>query len=946
MNALRLLPFLLFVFNAPLFCQDFNLGVLDLNDGDDEIKNLTSALGKLFFVKNGELWVSDGLASNTQNLGVNALGLLPNMDIPNGRQLFVDENFFLYSTDGTIEGTESLSDSIVFPLHQFSERDILDGYLYLFVKGSESNQYHLMKTDGTANGSEILLTMGEEGIPYIGDQTMTLEILNDEIYFLGRSNDDTFWGDKPQTELWKTDGTIAGTTLIADLDISNSIIEEGVDSIQNFLLNLRAFNDHLMFTYQTFRFSDSLGFMSSMDTWISNGTYEGTTYLFDEIISYDITPFGDDNFLFTGGKGFLIITDAISGDYTILNPTFDTLNVNTYEHIILEDKVLFNQFASVDEYMGLWSSDGTVEGTVSLMSILDYPNFLPNSFRSLGDKVFFRCCYENESFEFWFTDGTVANTYSIGRFDSTFKKSSEYTLFQNRLYFLAENHELGKTIHYLELEPNSNIIGRAFHDLNENSIWEDGEPGIPNLPIVADEGQATITYTQEDGTYRFSIFDSTTYQIRYLDQNHCWVPTTSPAYYEIQLGDSVYQDLNFGFRSLQGAETAYLDVQSGPTRCGFTVPFWVNLHNTGCLPIEGEVHIQLDEMLTLVSYDEDELTVNGQQLIWSFDSITASINQQLHFELEMPGTEALGDTIFLEATAYITHQDSLIDVGTYLYESVITCAYDPNDKLVRPSRPEESNSNYTQIDETLFYTIRFQNTGNDTAFTIRILDQLAPELDWETFQPLSASHDYKATLFPDGEVEFLFEDILLPDSIVNEPGSHGYVAFSIALKGGLEDFTEVENTARIYFDYNEPIITNTTTNTIVEYLDLDEDGFYFWEDCDDENPEINPLAEEIPGNDIDEDCNGEIDPLSVDDITTDKIQLFPNPATNTLQLVSPAALSRIELLDAFGRTILTEQASLAKSYEIDITFLSQGVYFIRAYDSNQNLIGVEKVIKR
>ncbi|MCG8329020.1 MAG: T9SS type A sorting domain-containing protein [Chitinophagales bacterium] len=937
MNALRLLPFLLFVFNAPLFCQDFNLGVLDLNDGDDEIKNLTSALGKLFFVKNGELWVSDGTITGSNNLEFST-NVLSKQTVLNGKLIFRNHYGNLCSTNGSIGGAYELTDSLLIADIPIGRDRIIDGKLYFFGMHLSTEQNYLMRTDGTPEGTEFLLTMGENGLPSTSFAMPHLKGVHDELFFWGLKEAPLPFGELV-TELWKTDGTEEGTTMIVDLDTGN-------DTLQNNFLELGYFNDQILTNNYFYSYTDSSATIDHIEIWSTDGTEEGTNYLFDGNFSSYITPIGEEQFLSYTDWFILSIGNTLTKEYKAIHAVDDSIQRFNYEHTLLDDKVVYNQYSPIGELKGLWISDVTTNENTRLMDCESNINATPGSLLSVGDRIFFSCYLNGEINEFWFTDGTLENTYSIGTFEDIFINADEHILYNNRLYFIAENHEFSNTIHYLELEPNPNITGIAFYDLNENGIKEEGEVGISHIPITADDGQLTVAYTQEDGTYQFSILDSAIYQIRYQNQNHCWEPTASPFYYEIQLGDSVYQDLNFGFRSLQGAETAYLDVQSGPTRCGFTVPFWVNLHNTGCLPIEGEVHIQLDEMLTLVSYDEDELTVNGQQLIWSFDSITGSTNQQLHFELEMPGTEALGDTIFLETTAYIIHQDSLIDAGTYLYESVITCAYDPNDKLIRPSRPEESNSNYTQIDETLFYTIRFQNTGNDTAFTVRILDQLAPELDWETFQPLSASHAYKATLFPDGEVEFLFEDILLPDSIVNEPGSHGYVAFSIALKDGLEDFTAVKNTARIYFDYNEPIITNTTTNTIVEYLDLDEDGFYFWEDCDDENPEINPLAEEIPGNNIDEDCDGEIDPLSVDEITTDKIQLFPNPATNTLQLVSPAALSRIELLDAFGRTILTEQASLAKSYEIDITFLSQGVYFIRAYDSNQNLIGVEKVIKR
>jgi hypothetical protein len=118
------------------------------------------------------------------------------------------------------------------------------------------------------------------------------------------------------------------------------------------------------------------------------------------------------------------------------------------------------------------------------------------------------------------------------------------------------------------------------------------------------------------------------------------------------------------------------------------------------------------------------------------------------------------------------------------------------------------------------YTILFQNTGTDTAQTVLIIDQLDSNFNWQTLEPLSSSHPMTIEVDQFGKVTFTFENIMLPDSIVSEPGSHGFVAFKIELIPMPDFGTTITNTAEIYFDSNPPIFTNTKLHTIFNCFDL------------------------------------------------------------------------------------------------------------------------------
>jgi hypothetical protein len=138
--------------------------------------------------------------------------------------------------------------------------------------------------------------------------------------------------------------------------------------------------------------------------------------------------------------------------------------------------------------------------------------------------------------------------------------------------------------------------------------------------------------------------------------------------------------------------------------------------------------------------------------------------------------------------------------------------------------------------------IRFQNTGNDTAVTVVVRDELCPELDWSTFEPVASSHPMQVLLSDDGLATFTFENIFLPDSNVDFLGSQGFLKFRILPEDDLLPNTPISNKADIYFDFNPPITTNDVHNTIECYestepnisyafpaLSANEEGvFYQW----------------------------------------------------------------------------------------------------------------------
>jgi|GEM_PF-2404037 len=157
--------------------------------------------------------------------------------------------------------------------------------------------------------------------------------------------------------------------------------------------------------------------------------------------------------------------------------------------------------------------------------------------------------------------------------------------------------------------------------------------------------------------------------------------------------------------------------------------------------------------------------------------------------------------------------------GDYAFRNVacatITGSYDPNQKTAFPSGAGKEK--IVKANTPLEYLLEFQNTGNAPAYIVRLVDTLSSYLDPVMVIAGASSHPYTFHYLDKNVIEFLFEAINLPDSTSDEPGSHGFVRFKINQKPDNETGTIIDNQVAIYFDYNPPVITNTTRVQIGTY---------------------------------------------------------------------------------------------------------------------------------
>lgn len=252
-------------------------------------------------------------------------------------------------------------------------------------------------------------------------------------------------------------------------------------------------------------------------------------------------------------------------------------------------------------------------------------------------------------------------------------------------------------------------------------------------------------------------------------------------------------------------------------------------------------------------------------------------NEQGSFSTGFVNQFELGDT------------DAFIDIEC----REVVASYDPNDKHGFPRGYGEEH--LIEPGTALEYLVNFQNTGNDTAFLVVIRDTISEHLDITTLRPGASSHAYTWDIDGDDVLVFTYENILLPDSTTNLQGSQGFVEYKIEQREGLPLGTVIENRAAIYFDINDPIITNTTVHRLgIDFVEIISVAF---------DPELGGA----------------------------KVRIAPNPAQDYAWLTLegwPAGVRTLQLFNSQGQAVLT-QTFTGDQLQLQRAALPPGLYFFR-----------------
>lgn len=354
------------------------------------------------------------------------------------------------------------------------------------------------------------------------------------------------------------------------------------------------------------------------------------------------------------------------------------------------------------------------------------------------------------------------------------------------------------------------VQGTVFIDANSNCAPASNEAKVPGVLLEVLPGPV-YTSTNSAGFFDLRLVPGA-YTVRELgpqiDQSCSSgpIPFTVPA------------SITPVIVNVPCSSAVALDVEmrlsSGAARTGFALTYSALIRNrTPATSGAITVTMQLDPALVYVSATPTPTSVVGNLLTWNQTTLTVYQERSILVNTTVPADIGVfGTGLTTTATVSSANVDGDLSNNTSVLGQVVTGSYDPNDKLAQSS--SGSNTQYDPAqDEWIDYTVRFQNTGTDTAFTVIITDALPSTLDPASLDVGVGSHPFTWSLRGTNELRFHFPNIQLPHTAVNEPGSHGFVSFRIKPKLPLPAGTQISNAANIYFDFNPPVITDPAVLT-------------------------------------------------------------------------------------------------------------------------------------
>lgn len=450
-----------------------------------------------------------------------------------------------------------------------------------------------------------------------------------------------------------------------------------------------------------------------------------------------------------------------------------------------------------------------------------------------------------------------------------------------------------------------NINGKLYHDINGDCVYTaTADSLLRGMPVLLKLGASVLTYSYTDmnGEYFFSAPNGN-YTVEMGNFNTVGFLPSCPSTGIIAVNPSVNPVNDMGFT----CQNTFDFVASGygwrftPGFMGYVNPA---AFNASCQLMGGTMTLTLDPQTMYITATVVPASINGNVITWNIPPMNNNNywywwNAFYPQVTVMTSTSAqIGDTVCFDLNITPLIGDADPSNNTITFCNDVRSSWDPNMKDVTPKGLNATGD--VAPNTTFTYTLHFQNLGNAQAYNINILDTLDADLDLSTMEVLASSHAVSPEYQGNNVMKFNFPNINLPDSASNPSGSKGWVTYRVKAKSNLQNGTVINNTGYIYFDFNPAVITNTTINTIVWALGMDEN-------------------------------------------TVEQISLFPNPAADLFYVHSDGAAT-LEMTDISGRVVLNKLLNSGENI-IATTTIPAGLYQVRVIRENDVRSGKLQVVK-
>ena len=432
----------------------------------------------------------------------------------------------------------------------------------------------------------------------------------------------------------------------------------------------------------------------------------------------------------------------------------------------------------------------------------------------------------------------------------------------------------------------------SFYDANSNCIFDSATETYVMLPLniaVDSNGVRIDTFVATSGL-RYQAFGNPgdVYAFRVISLSPGIVvtcPASGVIYDTVStiVNDYIAKSFGFNCSGTSGYEAGEL-VTTRAGRHRFIAQVLVT--NQYCTPTAVTLTVNMSPKYNYIDAYPIPTSVSGHTITWTFPALSAIAPQYVFVHGEVPGTLLTpGDTA--HSSYYLTPLagDSDTSNNSVVIVDTVTGSWDPNDKGVSPKGFVAPGAG-----TKLTYTLRFENTGNDTALNIHIMDTLSNNLDVRSLAVLGSSAAMNLSVQNIGGlnvVKFDFPAINLLDS-THHGQCDGMVTFTIKTKDGLALGTHIDNRAGIYFDYNAVVMTNTVTSIIGTPTGIEEMS------------------------------NG-----NAADVT-----VFPNPASSELTVnINRGAFSKVSIVNSLGQQVFLQDVDNATT-KLNIKSLPAGTYYI------------------